>query len=740
MYNKRILAVFLPLLVMMALAISACRQAPDTEVAEVVERVVTVEVPGETIRVEVEVTRMVEVEKWLEPAVAVVPFEQQWLSSAHADTSAVAFTYWDNSDDKAVPVSCAKCHSTDGFLDFLGHDGSEAGVVNEAAPIGSVVSCEACHNDATLEKSTVVFPSGIEIAGLGPEARCMECHQGRASTVQVDASVERAGLAAGDEDEVSTDLTFTNIHYFAAAATQFGSLTKGGYEYAGKQYDPIFEHVAPYQACTDCHNPHTLEVKIEECTVCHADLRSPEDLVNIRMEGSLVDYDGDGSISGGIKAEMAGLQMMLNEAIQAYAREVSGTPIIYSPHSHPYFFIDTNDNGELDEDEGTRANQYNAWTPRLARAAYNYQFSKKDPGNFAHGGKYVIQLLYDSIEDLNTTLAEAVDLAHARREDAGHFAASHAAFRYWDASGVVPATCSKCHSAAGLPFFLNEGVNIRQAPSSGLNCATCHNDVSTFTRYEPQEVVFPSGLRLTTGDSDGNLCLNCHQGRESAVSVNRLIGDLPDDEVSDSLRFLNIHYFAAGATLFGTEAKGAYEYAGQEYLGRFNHMPAFDTCTECHNTHALEVEVQMCSQCHQEVTGAETLRNIRMTELDFDGDGDVTVGLSFEIQTMHDLLYEAMQDYAANVVGTPIVYSSARHPYYFTDSNGNGVADPDEINNDNRYLTWTPRLLRAAYNYQYVKKDPGAYAHNGLYIVQVLYDALNDMGVDTSAMVRPPLE
>jgi len=28
------------------------------------------------------------------------------------------------------------------------------------------------------------------------------------------------------------------------------------------------------------------------------------------------------------------------------------------------------------------------------------------------------------------------------------------------------------------------------------------------------------------------------------------------------------------------------------------------------------------------------------------------------------------------------------------------------------YVTWTPRLLKAAYNYQYAQKDPGAAVHN----------------------------
>jgi hypothetical protein len=46
-------------------------------------------------------------------------------------------------------------------------------------------------------------------------------------------------------------------------------------------------------------------------------------------------------------------------------------------------------------------------------------------------------------------------------------------------------------------------------------------------------------------------------------------------------------------------------------------------------------------------------------------------------------------------------------------------------------------LLRAAYNYQYVAKDPGAFAHNAEYILQILYDSIKDVGGDTSGMERP---
>ena len=103
--------------------------------------------------------------------------------------------------------------------------------------------------------------------------------------------------------------------------------------------------------------------------------------------------------------------------------------------------------------------------------------------------------------------------------------------------------------------------------------------MTTFARYTVNTVTFPSGARLTFGEGDdNNLCLNCHQGRESTVSVNNLIKGLEPDQTSEKLRFLNIHYFAAGATLFGSEAKGAYEYEGKTYVGRNTHVEGFNTC------------------------------------------------------------------------------------------------------------------------------------------------------------------
>ncbi len=657
---------------------------------------------------------------------------EAWAGSGHADSTAEAFRHWDNEDPQEITVTCAKCHSETGYVDFLGDDGSAPGVVDAAAPIGTVVSCTACHSPSAASKTSVVFPSGVEITGLDASARCMECHQGRESKVSVDEAIAASGLGP---DDPSPDLGFRNIHYFAAASSLYGSEVHGSYEYDGQRYQTKFEHVPGYDSCIGCHNPHTLELKVNECSVCHTNVASAEDLKAIRMPGSMVDYDGDGSVDESLFDELEGMQELLYQAIQAYAAEVAGTPIVYEGHTYPYFFIDTNANGTVDEGEAAFPNRYNAFTPRLLRAAYNFQAYEKDPGAFAHNGKYHAQVLYDSIASLNEALSQPVSLAQAHRNPPGHFDGTAEAFRHWDEDGEVPGTCTKCHTSEGLPFYLDQGVTIAFPPSTALACSTCHTNFQDFALYQSDEVTFPNGAKLSFGEGvDSNLCLNCHQGRESTVSVNQHIANagVGDDEVSDKIRFRNVHYFAAGATLFGHEAQGVYEYEGKEYVGRFAHVPGFDTCQNCHNVHQLTVQVQACTACHGEFEEPEA---IRMMTGDLDGDG-AQEGVAGELQTMHEALLAAIQAYAANTAGTPIAYNPARYPYWFVDANGNGVADPDE---GDGYASWTPRLLRAAYNYQYAAKDPGAFAHNAKYVAQVLYDSLQDIGGDAAVagMTRP---
>ena len=61
--------------------------------------------------------------------------------------------------------------------------------------------------------------------------------------------------------------------------------------------------------------------------------------------------------------------------------------------------------------------------PRLLQAAYNFQVTLKDPGGYAHNGKYHIELLYDSIPQeerpaLHAAAARAIETLRPAEVDA----------------------------------------------------------------------------------------------------------------------------------------------------------------------------------------------------------------------------------------------------------------------------------------------------------------------------------
>ena len=333
-----------------------------------------------------------------------VPFYAEWASSPHANRAAEAFKHWNK--EGTIPTQCARCHSTPGFLDYLGADGTAPGVVDHPAPVGTVITCVACHNSKTLALTSVTFPSGLKVENQGADARCIACHQGVESTSSVMKSI--AGM---DDDKVESKLQFINVHYAAAGAMLFGTMARVGFEYPGQTYIGRFQHREPYTRCTVCHETHTASVKVNDCAGCHREVVDKASLHKIRV--SKDDRDGNGDINEGVAQEIDHLRERLLAAIMAYAKSVSGTPIVYEIDVYPYFFVDTNNNGVADKEEATFPNRYHAWTPRLLRAAYNYQFITKDRGAFAHNPTYAAELLYDSLNDLGAKVS--VDLAKAKR-------------------------------------------------------------------------------------------------------------------------------------------------------------------------------------------------------------------------------------------------------------------------------------------------------------------------------------
>jgi len=339
--------------------------------------------------------------------------------------------------------------------------------------------------------------------------------------------------------------------------------------------------------------------------------------------------------------------------------------------------------------------------------------------------------------------AAKVDIPNAKMIEAwlrsGHADRGAEAFTHWNAEGEIPPECSVCHSGAGFRSFLGldgseKGLPAHPIPVGGVvDCETCHNP----NLANVKEITFPSGISHPVVGVEA-ACMTCHQGRESGVSVAKATLDKPDDTPDPKLRFINPHYFLGGATWLGGVGQVGYQYPGKTYSGRFPHAKPIATCVSCHDPHTQEVAEETCVTCHQTGNPAD----IRVAHVSFDGSGNLNKGIKADIDANAGKLKAAFLDYAANVAGTPMIFDGDRYPYFFADANADGLVDQTDDGKTVAYNTWTPRLLKAVYNWKVINADPGIHAHNPYYALELIYDSIEDLSsadgvdVDMGTMLR----
>lgn len=364
------------------------------------------------------------------PHVAITEINKQWAESGHGDKEGAP---WDEQDFKTGSAACKRCHTTTGFIKRLENpdawDAASGNVPTDFSYLKDkqkeMLYCNACHTNSAFDRRTispVKFPSTLSVDLHDDSNLCMACHQGRASKSTVDAKAPNAFGA----------YAFTNIHYFAAAASFFGTDTKGGYEYAGKTYvgqNMFTAHEGKRDTCVKCHfregqpefPDHHMKPEVSDCSSCHTGIT---DFGDIRPANT-PDYDGDGDTTEGLKGEIDGLKAKLYTEIRSYAQRVivgmavpticrtansgagstttcAGWYISYDAvgASGQYFFKDPNNNGVRDTTPTAETTAYSKFDLKLSKAAYNYQVSMKEPCGHIHNAKYIGQLLYDSIKDL----------------------------------------------------------------------------------------------------------------------------------------------------------------------------------------------------------------------------------------------------------------------------------------------------------------------------------------------------
>jgi len=345
-------------------------------------------------------------------------------------------------------------------------------------------------------------------------------------------------------------------------------------------------------------------------------------------------------------------------------------------------------------------------------------------------------------------------------------------FNHWNGEGEVQQGCARCHSSGGfqqlaessagggLPDF--DAVTAQSASyPKVLNCETCHvPNGGGETRWQAgqlQQIPFPSGAVKDLGDSS-NICMQCHQGRESGKSV---------ENASLPRGFINLHYFAEAAMYFGTDVTAGYEqpdmpygpYAGQNgFIG--HEQIERQNCIQCHlNTtnqetggvkkdHDFFPNIEDCSGCHYDEEGFPLedfdqlgepfgwgLNPVYRKYYDYDGDG-VIESFRHEVDGMQATLIVEMNRYAKAHGLTAIMYTPGSYPYWAKASCYQSDSTCVAPQPQGTYTFSDRELLGAAFNY-HLAQDPGAGIHNHNYVVQVVYDSVLAMGGAPGYMVRP---
>jgi hypothetical protein len=338
----------------------------------------------------------------------------------------------------------------------------------------------------------------------------------------------------------------------------------------------------------------------------------------------------------------------------------------------------------------------------------------------------------------------------------------------WDASDRQ--SCQRCHTATGAKNYLTSpstydaanndyshlegwsnvsGVITSSGQNEMLYCWACHKNNSGALRNPGAITADYTGTSYTYPDaSDSNLCMACHTGRESGDSIKVSTANFANTG------FINSHYLTAGGTLFNATG---YEFTGQNFadvsyfhhdeigMGTNDDLAAWEAtngtngpCISCHMGTAeshlfLPVEetagvisaitASVCVNCHDGAHGPAFVAK--------GGDATAVAAAADFLETEKEELHAALEALEARLARSGYFFAPS-YPYFHLDTNLNGVLDVGEISRTNGVRNWVSAFdatgknnMGAAFNYNLIEHDPGAYAHNRYYTKRLIYDSID---------------
>lgn len=321
-------------------------------------------------------------------------------------------------------------------------------------------------------------------------------------------------------------------------------------------------------------------------------------------------------------------------------------------------------------------------------------------------------------------------------------------------SAAGPGECRRCHTSTGFVYYVTNNRALK--PSTSFNnrkqnevigCKTCHLDYSWKRRGLAAVTAAYANAGATSTDTvtypdsgESNICLNCHVGRESG----NIIRNLPAATNFANKGFENSHYLTAGGTLFGKT--GYTNYSGAEGRGKRNYtlvdlngdgITDFKHDLLGRSAPGTRAGKGPCVECH--MTNSSNHRFLPVTE---DGNGKVTAVISSVCVTCHtvgapfeltpafvngqkDQLADALKALKARLE-TRGFYFFEKNPYFFESTGTTAISNWKDANDTSPNGRFTgEQNMGAAFNYNLLKHDPGAYAHNRFYTKRLIYDSID---------------
>lgn len=323
----------------------------------------------------------------------------------------------------------------------------------------------------------------------------------------------------------------------------------------------------------------------------------------------------------------------------------------------------------------------------------------------------------------------------------------------WDATNRQ--SCQRCHTATGAKNFLsapttystkkndfshltgwvgtkNSSNEFTSATVSGQNellfCWACHSELRTGTLRNPGAIT-ETYTAATTGDpattvtypdiNESNVCMACHLGRETGQVIKNNVD-------ADGVRsFINSHYLTAGATLF---SESGYEYAGKTYSAGFHKgvgltdLQGTGTDGPCVACHMSGVETHTFEVVEKDTDG--TITGIASTACD-----NCHATMSAELLEGKKAEFEEALGALKDALEAKGIYYGEAHPYFYTATYVAGGSNTAFTNWAGVYdLARWKDVMGAAFNYNLFKHDPGAYAHNRAYALELIRDSIDFLG------------